>query len=61
MNPSGAAQLALAAGDAELAIRLINDARIHRYLPKPANLLLLQQAVASALVRYSRLQNRPGL
>ncbi|HEY5898059.1 MAG TPA: response regulator [Burkholderiales bacterium] len=49
------------AGDAELAIRLINEARIHRYLPKPANLLLLQQAVASALVRYSRLQNRPGL
>ena len=47
--------------DAELAIRLINEARIHRYLGKPVNLSLLQQAVVSGLQRYSRLEHSPGL
>ncbi|HUQ73841.1 MAG TPA: response regulator [Burkholderiales bacterium] len=47
--------------DAELAIRLINEARIHRYLGKPVNLSILQQAVVSGLQRYSRLEDAPGL
>ena len=47
--------------DPDLAIRLINEARIHRYLGKPVNLSLLQQAVVSGLQRYSRLENTPGL
>ena len=47
--------------DADLAIRLINEARIHRYLGKPVNLSLLQQAVVSGLQRYSRLGDAPGL
>ncbi|HET7671650.1 MAG TPA: response regulator [Burkholderiales bacterium] len=47
--------------DADLAIRLINEARIHRYLGKPVNLSLLQQAVVSGLQRYSRLESAPGL
>src|SRR5204863_3417587 len=47
--------------DAELAIRLINEARIHRYLGKPVNLSLLQQAVVSGLQRYMRLEGAPGL
>ena len=47
--------------DAELAIRLINEARIHRYLGKPVNLSLLQQAVVSGLQRYARLEDAPGL
>ena len=47
--------------DSELAIRLINEARIHRYLGKPVNLTLLQRAVASGLERYARLQDTPGL
>jgi serine/threonine-protein kinase len=47
--------------DADLAIRLINEARIHRYLGKPVNLSLLQQAVVSGLQRYSRLEDAPGL
>ena len=47
--------------DAELAIRLINEARIHRYLGKPVNLSLLQQAVVSGLNRYARLEDAPAL
>ena len=47
--------------DPDLAIRLINEARIHRYLGKPVNLSLLQQAVVSGLQRYTRLENAPGL
>ena len=47
--------------DPDLAIRLINEARIHRYLGKPVNLSLLQQAVVSGLQRYTRLENMPGL
>ena len=47
--------------DSDLAIRLINQARIHRYLSKPVNLSLLQQAVVSGLQRYARLESAPGL
>ena len=47
--------------DAEFAIRLINEARIHRYLGKPVNLSLLQQAVVSGLERNARLEATPGL
>lgn len=47
--------------DADLAIRLINQARIHRYLGKPVNLSLLQQAVVSGLGRHARLEAAPGL
>jgi response regulator RpfG family c-di-GMP phosphodiesterase/tRNA A-37 threonylcarbamoyl transferase component Bud32 len=47
--------------DSDLAIRLINEARIHRYLGKPVNLSLLQQAVVSGLQRYARLESAPGL
>ena len=47
--------------DPDLAIRLINEARIHRYLGKPVNLSLLQQAVVSGLQRYARLEDAPGL
>jgi len=47
--------------DADLAIRLINEARIHRYLGKPVNLSLLQQAVVSGLQRHARLEGAPGL
>ena len=35
--------------------------RIHRFLRKPVNLSLLQQALASALERYARLARLPGL
>ena len=47
--------------DLDLAIRLINEARIHRYLDAPVNLSLLQQAVMSGLERYARLEAAPGL
>jgi response regulator RpfG family c-di-GMP phosphodiesterase len=47
--------------DADFAIRLINEARIHRYLGKPVNLSLLQQAVVSGLERHARLESAPGL
>jgi response regulator RpfG family c-di-GMP phosphodiesterase len=47
--------------DPDLAIRLINEARIHRYLAKPVNLSILQQAVVSGLQRYARLEDTPGL
>lgn len=47
--------------DSELAIRLINEARIHRYLAKPVNLSLLQQAVISGLERHARLDAAPAL
>src|SRR3954463_1688659 len=47
--------------DPDLAIRLINEARIHRYLAKPVNLSLLPQAVVSGLQRYARLEDTPGL
>lgn len=49
------------AGDSELAITLINEARIHRYLTRPVNLSLLQQAVASGLTRHGRLARMPAL
>jgi response regulator RpfG family c-di-GMP phosphodiesterase/predicted Ser/Thr protein kinase len=49
------------ADDSDLVIRLINESRIHRYLGKPVNLTLLQQAVASGLQRHARLQAVPGL
>jgi response regulator RpfG family c-di-GMP phosphodiesterase len=47
--------------DPDLGIRLINEARIHRYLPKPVNLSILQQAIVSGLQRHASLQGAPGL
>jgi serine/threonine-protein kinase len=50
-----------AAADSELIIGLINEARIHRFLRKPVNLSLLEQALESALERYGRLNATPAL
>ena len=50
-----------AASDSELIIRLINEARIYRFLKKPVNFSLLHGALAAALQRYARLAKSPGL
>lgn len=50
-----------AAVDSELIISMINEARIYRFLKKPANILLLQGALAAALQRYARLAKSPGM
>lgn len=50
-----------AAADSELIISMINEARIYRFLKKPANILLLQGALAAALQRYARLAKSPGM
>ena len=47
--------------DAEQIIGLINEARIHRFLARPVNLTLLQQALGSALERHARLLRTPDL
>jgi serine/threonine-protein kinase len=47
--------------DAEAIIGLINEARIFRYLKKPLNLSLLQNALVAALDRYARIMEVPGL
>ena len=47
--------------DSEQIIGLINEARIHRFLAKPVNLSLLQQALGSALERHARLLKTPDL
>ena len=50
-----------AASDSELIIRLINEARIYRFLKKPVNFSLLQSALGAALQRYARLAKSPAL
>ena len=50
-----------AASDSELIIRLINEARIYRFLKKPVNFSLLQGALSAALQRYARLAKSPAL
>ncbi len=50
-----------AASDSELIIRLINEARIYRFLKKPVNFSLLQAALGAALQRYARLAKSPAL
>jgi len=47
--------------DAEAIIGLINEARIFRYLKKPLNLSLLQNALVAALDRYARVMEIPEL
>jgi len=50
-----------AASDSELIISLINEARIYRFLKKPVNYSLLQNALSAALQRYARLAKSPAL
>ena len=50
-----------AATDAEMIIRLINEARIYRFLKKPVNFSLLQSALLAALGRYARMGKSPTL
>jgi serine/threonine-protein kinase len=47
--------------DSETIIRLINEARIYRFLKKPVNFSLLQNALLAALSRYARLARSPAL
>jgi response regulator RpfG family c-di-GMP phosphodiesterase len=47
------------ATDSEQVIGLINEARIVRFLKKPANISLLQGALGAALQRYARLRKSP--
>jgi eukaryotic-like serine/threonine-protein kinase len=47
------------ATDSEQVIGLINEARIVRFLKKPANMSLLQGALGAALQRYARLKKSP--
>ncbi len=47
--------------DSETIIRLINEARIYRFLKKPVNFSLLQNALLAALSRYARLVRSPTL
>ena len=49
------------ASDSEVVIDLINQARIYRLLPKPVNLSVLRQALASALERFAQLAAAPAL
>ena len=52
---------ASAASDSEMIIRLINEARIYRFLKKPVNFALLHGALLAALGRYARLARSPAL
>ncbi len=62
-NQSPQTQLIVASGssDSETIINLINEARIYRFVKKPVNYSLLDQALASALDRYARVMLTPGL
>ena len=60
-SPQTQLVVASAVSDSEQLIGLINEARIHRFLGKPVNLSLLQQALGSALARYARVLKTPGL
>jgi serine/threonine-protein kinase len=60
-SPQTQLVVASAVSDSEQIIGLINEARIHRFLGKPVNLSLLQQALGSALARHARLLRTPGL
>jgi serine/threonine-protein kinase len=50
-----------ATADAETIIRLINEARIYRFLKKPVNFSLLHGALLAALGRYARMLKSPAL
>ena len=62
-NQSPQTQLIVASGssDSETIINLINEARIYRFVKKPVNYSLLDQALATALDRYARVMMTPGL
>ncbi|HEX2566780.1 MAG TPA: protein kinase [Burkholderiales bacterium] len=47
--------------DAELIIRLINEARIFRFLKKPINHSLLEKGLMAALQRYAEMHATPAL
>ncbi|HEY6820987.1 MAG TPA: protein kinase [Burkholderiales bacterium] len=47
--------------DAELIIRLINQARIFRFLKKPINHSLLEKGLMAALQRYAEMHATPAL
>jgi eukaryotic-like serine/threonine-protein kinase len=47
--------------DAELIIRLINQARIFRFLKKPINHSLLEKGLMAALQRYAEMDATPAL
>ena len=49
------------AADAELVIRLINEAQVFRFLNKPVNVKLLKQHVEAALERYLAFREAPQL
>ena len=47
--------------DAELIIRLINEARIFRFLKKPINYSLLEKGLLAGLERYAQIRETPAL
>lgn len=53
--------LVTGAPDSELAIELVNNAQIFRFLPKPVNARELRNHVASALRRYATFRKIPTL
>ena len=47
------------ASDSEMIISLINEARIHKFIKKPASISLLHQSVLGALDAYARMRASP--
>jgi serine/threonine-protein kinase len=60
-NPQILAVVLTNASDSEMAIHLINEAQIFRFLDKPVNVKLLKHYVEAALVRYLAFRQTPQL
>lgn len=60
-NPQILSIVLTTAADAELVIRLINEAQVFRFLNKPVNVKLLKQHVEAALERYLTFREAPQL
>ena len=60
-NPQILTIVLTTASDAELVIRLINEAQVFRFLNKPVNVKLLKQHVEAALERYLTFREAPQL
>ncbi|MBK5102832.1 MAG: protein kinase [Burkholderiales bacterium] len=61
VNPQILSIVLTDASDANLVIRLINEAQIFRFLNKPVNVKQLKQHVESALLRYLEFRQTPQL
>jgi serine/threonine-protein kinase len=60
-NPQILSIVLTTTSDAELVIRLINEAQVFRFLAKPVNVKLLKQHVEAALERYLTFRAAPQL